>query len=65
MNPERHKYHSAYREKQMERDRRIVEATGPCEKNGERWEGYSVAEIANELRISKSEVRRRKVAGTL
>lgn len=59
------KFHSAWREQQLARDRRIVEATGPCQKNGERWEGYSVAEIASELKISKSEVRRRKVAGTL
>ena len=59
------RFHSAWHDKQLERDRRIVSATGPCQKNGEKWEGYSVAKIAEELGLSKSEVRRRKVAGTL
>lgn len=60
-------YHSAWRNKQQARDRRIAEATQPRAKNSDNAKFYnlSVAQIAERLGISKSEVRRRKVAGTL
>jgi hypothetical protein len=44
---------------------RVAQAVSPGGKNGEKWAGHSVAMIAAELGISKSEVRRRKTAGTL
>jgi len=58
-------YHSESINQQLQRDRRIVSATGPCDKNGSDWESYSVAEIAAELGVSKNAVRKMKVAGTL
>ena len=56
------KYHS---EAGLEHDRKLVAAIVPCVKNGAKYEGMSIAEIAAELGVSKSEVKRRKVAGTL
>lgn len=50
-------HHTAYRDAEFRRTARIAQATQP--------DGESVAQIAKRLGISKSEVRRRKVAGTL
>jgi len=58
-------YHSEALSKAVDRHQRIVQAVFPCDKNGDKWHGYSVSQIAQELNISKSEVRRRKLAGTL
>jgi len=58
-------YHSEARQQAHQRESRIASAVAPGNRNGDRFAGMTVAQIAAELHVSKSEVRRRKVAGTL
>jgi hypothetical protein len=57
------KYHTQAARDENDRRVRKLESTAP--KGTEKYPGLSVAQIADELHISKSEVRRRKAAGTL
>ena len=58
-------YHTEPQTKKLTGKQRIEEATKPGTKNGENYAGMSVAQIAAELGVSKSEVRRRKLGGVL
>jgi hypothetical protein len=60
------RYHSAYRRAEETRQKAVRDATTPSNvPSGHRFSGLTVRQIAGELGVSLSEVRRRKASGTL
>lgn len=60
------RYHSAYKVWKAGHDEAVKKAITPCNVPvGHKFEGLSIAEIAERLGVSKGEVKRRKLNGTL